>query len=214
MPDHRPNSPIDNLVVGFDRALRTLTGQVHAERPNPAVEAVDGEMSADEKAHVAGLMRVNHTGEVCAQALYEGQALTARDSENRQLLLDAAAEERDHLVWCRERIDELDGRTSMLDPFFYGASFVMGAVTGLVGDRVSLGFVEATEDQVVKHLEGHLQDLPEEDARSRAIIEQMREDEARHGDHALALGGEAFPQPVKTAMTVLSKVMTETTYKI
>lgn len=206
--------PIDNLIVGFDRALRTLTGQVQAVRPNPAAGANDGELSEADKAHIVGLMRVNHTGEICAQALYEGQALTAREAESRQSLKDAAAEERDHLAWCRERISELDGRTSFLDPLFYGASFAMGALTGLVGDRVSLGFVEATEDQVVEHLDRHLEDLPEEDGRSRAIIEQMREDEARHGDHAIAMGGEEFPKPVKAAMTLVSKVMTETTYKI
>ena len=210
----RPFNSIDNLVVGFDRALRTLTGQVQSERPNPAVDRQDGELSEAQKTHIVGLMRVNHTGEICAQALYEGQALTAREADNRQALIDAAAEERDHLAWCRERIDELDGRTSVLNPLFYGASFAMGALTGLVGDRVSLGFVEATEDQVVQHLDRHLQELPEEDGRSRAIIEQMREDEARHGDHALEMGGEEFPKPVKAAMTLISKVMTETTYKV
>ena len=210
----QPTNPVDKLIVGFDRALRTLTGQVQAERDNPAADIEDGELSDADKAHVIGLMRVNHTGEICAQALYEGQALTARNADNRQSLIAAAAEERDHLAWCRERIDELDGRTSVLDPLFYGASFVMGAVTGLIGDRVSLGFVEATEDQVVEHLDRHLTDLPGEDGRSRAIIEQMREDEARHGDHAIAMGGETFPKPVKAAMTVASKVMTETTYKI
>ena len=187
---------------------------MQSERPNPAADTQDGELSEEQKAHIVGLMRVNHTGEICAQALYEGQALTAREADNRQSLIDAAAEERDHLAWCRERIDELDGRTSILDPLFYGASFAMGALTGLIGDRVSLGFVEATEDQVVRHLDGHLQELPEEDGRSRAIIEQMREDEARHGDHAIEMGGEEFPKPVKAAMTLISKVMTETTYKV
>ena len=211
---HRTVSSLDNLAVGFDRALKTLTGQVEAARESPARDLEDGEISDSEKSHIVSLMRVNHTGEICAQALYEGQALTARNDESRASLKSAAAEERDHLAWCRHRIEELEGRTSVLDPLFYGASFLIGAVTGLIGDRISLGFVEATEDQGVEHLDRHLVDLPEADVRSRAIIEQMRADEARHGDHALEMGGQAFPRPVKAAMTVLSRVMTETTYKI
>lgn len=171
-------------------------------------------MDEASRAHVIGLMRVNHAGEICAQALYEGQALMARTDEARQALIDAAQEERDHLAWCRERVEQLGGKTSRLDPIFYGASFAMGAATGLIGDKVSLGFVEATEDQVVDHLDRHLEDLPREDVRSRAILEQMREDEARHGDHALALGGEEFPPPVKAAMTVISRLMTETAYRV
>ena len=159
-------------------------------------------------------MRVNHTGEICAQALYEGQALTARSASARQSLLDAAAEERDHLGWCRERLDELDARPSVFDPIFYGASYVLGALTGLAGDKVSLGFVEATESQVVDHLDRHLDALPADDAKSRAIVEQMRADEEAHGTQAIEQGGEVFPQPVKDAMTVVSKVMTETTYRL
>lgn len=205
---------IDHLIVGFDQALRTLTGQISSERASPSSALAEADMDNAAKQHVIGLMRVNHTGEICAQALYEGQALMARNDEARGALVDAAQEERDHLVWCRERVDELGGRTSVLDPIFYGASFVMGAATGLIGDKVSLGFVEATEDQVVEHLDRHLQDLPEEDVRSRAILEQMREDEARHGDHALALGGEEFPRPVKAVMSVASRLMTESTYRI
>ena len=159
-------------------------------------------------------MRVNHTGEVCAQALYEGQALTAKQDDAKQSLLEAAAEEQDHLSWCAQRLDELDQRPSVFDPLFYGASFALGAGAGLLGDRVSLGFVEATEDQVVKHLNEHLQSIPEDDAKTRAILHAMREDEARHGAHALAMGGEKFPLPVKRAMSLLAKVMTHTTYRI
>ncbi|NKC00838.1 MAG: 2-polyprenyl-3-methyl-6-methoxy-1,4-benzoquinone monooxygenase [Pseudomonadales bacterium] len=211
---HKVGNLLDEVVLGFDRALKTLTGQVEASRPNPAGDEVDLVLEDDERAHAIGLMRVNHTGEICAQALYEGQALTARSDASRQALKNAAQEERDHLAWCRERLAELGGRSSILDPVFYGTSLMVGAATGLVGDKVSLGFVEATEDQVVEHLNRHLSELPEADVRSRAILEQMRLDEARHGDEALAMGGESFPALVKGAMTVVSRVMTKTTYKI
>ena len=167
-----------------------------------------------ERKHAAGLMRVNHAGEICAQALYEGQALTAKSDAARETLLNAAAEERDHLGWCRDRLQELDAQPSVLDPAFYGASYLIGAVTGLIGDKVSLGFVEATEDQVVAHLNRHMDSLPEADHKSRAIVEQMREDETRHGEAALAQGGEPFPEPVKQVMTLISKLMTETTYRV
>jgi ubiquinone biosynthesis monooxygenase Coq7 len=208
------SSLLDDVVLGFDRALKTLTGQVEASRPNPAGDEADLVLEDEDRAHAIGLMRVNHTGEICAQALYEGQALTAKTDQSRNALQHAAAEERDHLAWCRERLGELGGRSSILDPLFYSASFAVGAATGLVGDKVSLGFVEATEGQVVEHLDRHLSELPAADHRSRAILEQMRLDEARHGDEALALGGEAFPQVIKTAMTVVSRLMTEATYKI
>ena len=207
-------SPVDKIIAGVDRSLRTLTGQVSAVRPSPATGVPDLELDPAVRAHAAGLMRVNHAGEICAQALYEGQALTAKSVDARAVLLDAAAEERDHLDWCRERLRELDAKPSVLDPLFYAASFAMGAVTGLAGDRLSLGFVEATEDQVVQHLERHLDDLPKEDLRSRAVVEQMRDDEAAHGANALARGGEEFARPVKQLMTLVSRVMTETTYRV
>ncbi len=205
---------LDDAIRRFDRALKTLTGSRAAERENPAARIDDAPMDDAERAHAAGLMRVNHTGEVCAQALYEGQALTARDREVRDRLLGAAGEEADHLAWCAERLGELGSAPSVLNPLFYAASYAMGAVTGLIGDRVSLGFVEATEDQVCEHLERHLDALPEQDARSRAIVERMHEEEARHGTDALEMGGEEFPAPVKQAMTLLSRVMTETTYRV
>ena len=204
---------IEDAIHRFDRALKTLTGLRAAERENPAAAVEDAPLDDAERSHAAGLMRVNHTGEVCAQALYEGQALTARDGAVRERLLDAAGEEADHLAWCAERIGELGSAPSVLNPLFYAASYAMGAVTGLIGDKVSLGFVEATEDQVCEHLERHLDALPEQDARSRAIVERMHEEEARHGSDALDMGGSEFPAPVKQAMTLLSRVMTETTYR-
>jgi ubiquinone biosynthesis monooxygenase Coq7 len=204
----------DELIGQVDRALRTLTGQRRAARPNPAEPLPEHELDEAARRHAAGLMRVNHTGEICAQALYEGQALTAREPEVRQMLGAAADEEADHLAWCESRLAELDSRPSVLNPVFYALSYAMGAATGLLGDRVSLGFVEATEDQVCRHLQRHLQALPEDDERSREIVRQMHEDEARHGAAALDQGGTAFPQPVRQAMTLLSRIMTETTYRV
>ncbi len=206
--------PLDTLVMGLDKALKTLAGVNDAARPNPADAAPDAMLETEERRHAAGLMRVNHCGEICAQALYEGQALTARSEDARRALLDAAQEERDHLAWCRSRLDELGSGPSVLDPLFYGASFAMGALTGLAGDKVSLGFVEATEDQVVQHIDEHLDALPEADAKSRAILDQMRSDEAEHGSAALAMGGQEFPQPVKQVMTLVSRLMTQSTYRI
>ena len=205
---------LDEAIRRFDRALKTLTGSRAAERENPAAQIDEASMDDAERAHAAGLMRVNHTGEVCAQALYEGQTLTARDRSVRDGLLKAAGEEADHLAWCAERLGELGSGPSVLNPVFYATSYAMGALTGLVGDRVSLGFVEATEDQVCEHLERHLDALPEQDVKSRAIVERMHEEEARHGSEALEMGGAEFPAPVKQAMTLVSRVMTETTYRI
>jgi 3-demethoxyubiquinol 3-hydroxylase len=204
----------DRVIGQIDQALRTLSAQHARRRPNPAAELADAPLSADQSAHAAGLMRVNHTGEICAQALYQGQALTARDPLVRRALLEAAAEEADHLAWCEDRLQELDSAPSLLNPAFYALSYAMGAATGLLGDKVSLGFVEATEDQVCRHLEEHLDTLPVEDARSREIIARMHDDEARHGADALARGGAEFPAPVKAAMRLLSRVMTESTYRI
>ena len=203
---------VDDLIGVFDRGLRTLAGV--GTPASPAPDVPEGDLTDAERSHAAGLMRVNHTGEVCAQALYEGQALTARRDEVKDALEQAAAEEVDHLAWCRQRLDELDARPSVLDPLFYAASFLVGAAAGAMGDRVSLGFVEATEDQVVRHLDRHLADLPADDARSRAIVEEMRADEARHGVNALRAGGRTFPEGVKQAMTAVSRIMTETTYRI
>lgn len=206
---------LDTLVDQADRVLRTVAGSAPGHRPSPAAElAPDSGLDEGERRHAAGLMRVNHTGEVCAQALYAGQALTARDPAVRRAMAESAREEEDHLAWCAERLEELHDRPSLLNPVFYGASFVVGAAAGLVGDRVSLGFVHATEDRVVAHLDEHQRSLPEGDARSRAIVERMREDEARHGETALEVGGMEFPEPVRRGMALLSKLMTETTYRI
>lgn len=207
-----PVLTMDALLGTFDRAIRTLAGVTNPGRPAP--NALEVELSDQERQHAAGLMRVNHTGEVCAQALYEGQALTVRNAKARSVLKRAAAEEVDHLSWCRQRLEELESRRSVLDPFFYGISVVVGAVTGTFGDRISLGFVEATEDQVVRHLDRHLANLPEADERSRSILKQMRDDESRHGANAIRAGGLIFPEPVKRTMTAISRVMTETTYRI
>lgn len=209
-----PRTLADTIIGQIDQALRTLSGVHRSHRPAPSAELAEQPMDEDAGSHAAGLMRVNHTGEICAQALYQGQALTARDPAVRAALLEAAGEEADHLAWCEGRLEELRSAPSLLNPAFYALSYAMGAATGLMGDKVSLGFVEATEAQVCRHLEAHLEKLPAQDTRSREIVARMRDDEARHGSQAIERGGVEFPAPVKQAMTLLSKVMTETTYRI
>lgn len=205
----------DRLFDKLDNALKTLTpGAVGATTPSPGRPYAAPELSDEERRHFAGLMRINHTGEVCAQALYQGQATTARLAEVRQSMQQAADEELDHLAWCEQRVNELDGRTSLLNPLFYALSFALGAGAGVAGDRWSLGFVAATEDQVSGHLRDHLQQIGERDPRSRAILQQMLEDEERHSDNALAAGGQVFPKPVKQAMTAISKLMTRSVYRV
>jgi ubiquinone biosynthesis monooxygenase Coq7 len=199
---------IDDLIISFDRGLRTLFAPARSARPVPGENLQDAEMNTGQRALAAALMRVNHTGEVCAQALYQGQAMTARDSNARAALEEAAQEETEHLAWTEQRIAELGGRKSLLNPLFYAGSFAIGAAAGALGDRWNLGFLAETERQVVKHLEGHLARLPAEDLKSRAIVEQMREDEARHATTALRHGGAELPAPVKAAMQASSKVMT------
>ena len=215
MSSQREYSPADRLLMQADAALRTLlpfSGQPN--RPTPAVLKNEAELSDSEARHVAGLMRINHTGEVCAQALYQGQALTARLPRVRQAMEHAAEEEIDHLAWCEQRIHQLGSHTSVLNPLFYGLSFGIGASAGLISDRISLGFVAATEDQVCKHLDEHLERIPETDQKSRAILLQMREDEARHSTAALDAGGLRFPAPIKFGMSLMAKVMTKATYRI
>ena len=207
---------IDQLIIQADHALRTLAAgkDMTCERPSPARGLEEAGLSDSERKHAAALMRVNHTGEVCAQALYQGQALTAKLPHVRREMEQAAEEEIDHLVWCQERIDALGSHTSYLNPLWYGLSFAIGAGAGLVSDKVSLGFVAATEDQVCKHLQNHLEHLPETDAASRAVVKQMLVDEAQHADMALKAGGYDFPVPIKGLMTLVSKAMTKTSYHL
>ena len=208
-------SLLDRFITEADSVLRTVTNSGHtAARPSPSDGHADSELSEKERRHVAGLMRVNHTGEVCAQALYQGQALTAKLPTVREEMQHAAAEEVDHLVWCEQRLRELDIQRSVLNPLWYGLSFGLGAIAGAIGDKVSLGFVAATEERVSNHLRDHLKSLPEDDRKSRLIVQKMLEDEQRHGEKALEAGGTDFPQPVKDAMTAVSKVMTSTSYKV
>lgn len=208
-------SLLDRLLGEADAVLRTLSNRSQPPgRESPAEGHRDCELVEAERRHVAGLMRVNHTGEVCAQALYQGQALTAKLPAVREDMREAAREEEDHLAWCAQRLRELNSRPSHLNPAWYGLSFVLGATAGAVGDKWSLGFVAATEERVCRHLRAHLQQLPGEDRRSQLILQQMLEDEERHGHNALAAGGVDFPAPVKAAMTTLSQLMTRSSYYI
>ena len=212
---HRRLSFIDRIVDNADVVLRTLAGDANtAARPSPGDACQEMELNEAERQHAAGLMRVNHTGEVCAQALYQGQALTARLPDVREDMEHAAEEEVDHLVWCEQRLQQLGSRTSVLNPLWYGLSFSLGAAAGIAGDRWSLGFVAATEERVCQHLEEHLDKLPDRDLRSRRIIEQMLEDERRHGETALEAGGQAFPEPVKKVMAQVAKLMTTSSYRV
>ena len=211
----RHYSLFDKLIHNADQALRTLVpGAATEERPSPAQQRDFSELNEAEKKHAAGLMRINHTGEVCAQALYQGQALTAKLPEVREAMEEAAEEEIDHLVWCEERIKDLGSHTSRLNPAFYALSFGIGAIAGKISDKVSLGFVAATEEQVCSHLSKHMTSLPTQDEKSKAVLLQMLEDEAKHATTAIEAGGKRFPLPVKMGMTALSKVMTKATYRI
>ncbi|WP_269914734.1 2-polyprenyl-3-methyl-6-methoxy-1,4-benzoquinone monooxygenase [Acinetobacter sp. HY1485] len=210
----RHYSSIDRLIQSFDQGLRSLVpGATSAHRQNPAQDS-QSDLSVKEARHVAGLMRVNHSGEVCAQALYHGQASTAKLPNVRKEMEQAAVEEQDHLAWCEDRLKELDSIPSLLNPMWYGLSYVMGAAAGIAGDKYSLGFVAETERQVSAHLEDHLRQLPQKDERSRKILEQMNEDELHHRDTAIGAGGVDLPLPVRLTMTGISKLMTKTSYYI
>ena len=211
--DMRHYSPLDRLITPLDQTLRTLFASHVAARPNPAQNLPEAPEIADRR-HTAALMRINHSGEVAAQALYQGQAFVSQRDATRASLMEAAREETDHLAWCAERIRELGGRTSLLNPLWYAGSFTIGALAGLAGDRTSLGFVAETERQVVEHLDGHLQRLAVEDVRTRAIIQQMSADEERHGRNAMLAGGAELPRPVRALMKLTAKVMTRTAYWI
>ena len=215
MTHARRYSLLDRLLIGLGHAMLTsLTDTAHAQRANPAHGTPDLQLDDAERRHAAGLMRINHTGEVCAQALYLGQAAVARDDATRHHLEEAAQEETDHLAWCADRLRELDARTSVFNPLWYAGSYALGSLAGLRGDGWNLGFVVETERQVEAHLDEHLRTLPPADARSRAILEVMKADEARHGDNAQAAGARVLPFPVPQLMTVMSKVMKTVAYRV
>ena len=213
-PKNRRLSLADRLIREFDRALRTVSAANVPARPNPADGVRESVADPVARRRAAALMRVNHAGEIAAQALYPGQALTARNPAVRQALLEAARDETDHLAWCEQRVRELDDRTSLLAPLWYAGSFAIGALAGLAGDRNSLGFVAETEKQVIEHLDSHLRELPEGDQRSRRIVAQMKADEDRHGSAARTAGGWDLPRPVRNLMRRTGRVMTRTAYRI
>ena len=214
--NRKPNlSPIDTIVTQCDQALRAcVPGANQASRSTPAETHKEQELSGSERKHIAGLMRINHTGEVCAQALYAGQALTAKSHETMASMKHAAAEEVDHLAWCDERLTQLGSRPSLLNPIFYGLSFALGAAAGVAGDKWSLGFVAETERQVEEHLQNHLQEIPESDQKTKAIIKQMIIDEQQHGETAKAAGGKDLPNPIQLAMKTMAEVMKKITYRV
>lgn len=215
-PFQRHTSALDSVLTELGHALQVLGRSAQASRPNPAgrLSATDPELSATEAQHAAGLMRVNHVGEVCAQALYRGQALFVKDPVIKELLYDAAAEEVDHLVWCDQRLKELSSRPSIFNPFWYAASLGLGVVASRTGVPYNLGFMAETERQVEQHLDSHLESLPAQDIRSRKIVEQMRTDEIAHRTTAEDHGARPLPLPVRLAMRAMSKVMTTTAYKV
>jgi len=204
----------DRWLNGVENALRTMSGAVHAGRPNPAAGLPHDELDAEQRALCGALMRVNHVGEVCAQALYQAQALGTNSPLRRREMLAAAREEGDHLAWTQQRLNELGARPSLLNPLWYAGSFGIGLLAGRLGDRISLGFVVETERQVEQHLAGHLDRLPQADGRSRAIVAQMKDDEARHADEALAAGAARLPPPVRWVMALAARVMTSTAHRI
>jgi ubiquinone biosynthesis monooxygenase Coq7 len=206
-------SRLDQLIIALDGGLRTVFASPHAARAYPATVA-EVTLSDNERAHAAALMRVNHVGEVCAQALYSGQSLTTKNEAVRAELRKAAAEETDHLAWCEQRLNELGGRKSLLNPLWYSGAFTMGLVAGALSDKWNLGFLAETERQVEAHLDGHLQQLPEADARSRAVVEQMKTDEAQHAQTAVSHGAATLPLPVQRAMRIAANVMRATAKRI
>ena len=211
----RSYSPLDRLIVHIDNALRTAAGLTDAaKRENPAGDTPEVVMSEPNHEHAAGLMRINHAGEVCAQALYAGQAATARNPHVQAEMKHAAEDEIDHLNWCKQRLDELDSQPSRLDPLWYAGSFAIGAVAGLAGDGWSLGFLKETERQVEAHLEGHLEKLPPEDARSRAILDQMKIDEAKHAQMAEDSGARDLPPPIRRLMKLTASAMKAVAYRV
>ncbi|MDM5179006.1 2-polyprenyl-3-methyl-6-methoxy-1,4-benzoquinone monooxygenase [Massilia sp. DJPM01] len=214
MPAQRSINPLDQLIVSMDKALRVIAGVASASRPTPAAHADDGQLDEAEQRHSAGLMRVNHVGEVCAQALYNSQSRFARTEEMRQQFAEAGREEEDHLAWTAQRLAELGSRPSLLNPLWYAGAYALGTVAAQLGDARSLGFVVETERQVEAHLNSHLDLLPVQDSKSRAIVDQMRLDEIAHGAAAQALGAVDVPLPVRGVMSAMAKVMTTTAYYV
>jgi ubiquinone biosynthesis monooxygenase Coq7 len=213
--DKRDFSPFDKILVQLDQAISTcVPGASQPRRNSPAQLQTENNLSESEKKLIAGLMRINHTGEVCAQALYAGQSLTAKLEKVRESMQDAAQDETDHLAWCDERLAQIESRPSFLNPIWYGLSFGIGAAAGLAGDKWSLGFVAETEHQVCKHLEEHLEKLPAQDSKSRTILKQMIQDEKRHGEQANDAGGVELPLFVKESMALMAKVMKKMTYHV
>lgn len=211
----RDFSSADRALLNLDQAVRTLFGRPHTtSRPNPGVMQPEAELDDETRDHTARLMRINHTGEVCAQGLYQGQALTARDAVVRDSMQQSAAEENDHLDWCEQRVEELGGRLSLLNPVFYAGSFAIGAIAGIAGDKWSLGFVAETERQVESHLDHHLDEVSPEDQRTRVILEQMKTDEIEHGQKAIDHGGSSLPAPIRGLMKATAKVMTTAVYRL
>lgn len=205
---------VDALIAEFDKALRTVWAPARTQRPMPGGDLPEADLDAAERAHAAALMRVNHSGEVCAQALYQGQAITSRGAEARAALDAAAREETEHLSWTERRIEDLGGRKSLLNPFWYAGSLALGMMAGALGDRWNLGFLAETERQVEAHLTDHIQRLPGDDRRSRAVLAQMREDESRHADTAVRLGAASLPAPARLAMWAASRVMKLGAYRL
>jgi ubiquinone biosynthesis monooxygenase Coq7 len=203
----------DALILQIDKALRTVFATASSRRPYPDIGVDEAEMSEADKRHAAGLMRVNHSGEVCAQALYQGQALTARNPDIACALIEASEEETEHLAWCEKRLHELGSHKSIFNPLWYAGSFTLGALAGALGDKWNLGFLAETEHQVEGHLNEHLSELPQHDAKSRAIVEQMKIDEMKHADTAIEHGGAPLPMPVRQAMQLTSKVLTFAAYR-
>ncbi|MGF1546216.1 MAG: 2-polyprenyl-3-methyl-6-methoxy-1,4-benzoquinone monooxygenase [Thiotrichales bacterium] len=211
----RQYSLIDAVLIHLEKSVHAVhLSQPGTHRGAPAARTAEGELDDAERKHAAGLMRVNHAGEIAAQALYNGQSIFARRADVRERLERSAREEADHLAWCKERVEQLGGRTSLLGPFWYWGSFVIGALASATGDKLSLGFIKETEDQVIEHLKGHLQALPERDLKSKVIVEQMIVDEATHGDAAVAAGAAPLPLPIKLLMRATAKVMTTASYRV
>ena len=213
--EDRDLTPLDRLLAGVDNALRTIAAPAgRPSRENPAAEIAESELSDDQRAHAAGLMRVNHAGEVAAQGLYQGHAAVARDAVIEEQMQHAADEEFDHLAWCEQRLAELNAGPSRLSPVWYAGAFAIGAASGVLGDRWSLGFIAETERQVCAHLDSHLDRLPDDDAKSRAIVRKMRDEEEQHGENAIEAGAAQLPDPIQRLMQLTAKLMTKTAYRL